>query len=156
METTYYTDGVVWVTNQRVVFVDTTYWLAEIDRLEVVTAGSRRYQWIELAVCLCVLSLLLLIEARSILQGADVLQSCGAACIGVLVICLLCYCARTAVGLISGPHEDLHIIRLHMPRGRIDAYCSLDRAYVVAIVNSIAMVSKAYEPNGAWPLAPYR
>jgi hypothetical protein len=156
METTYYTDGVVWVTDRRVVFVDTTYWLADIDRLEVVTAGSRRYQWIELAVCLCVLSLLLLIEARSILQGADVFQSCGAACIAVLVICLLCYCARTTAGLISGQHEDLHIIRIHTPRGRIDAYCSLNRAYVIAIVDSIAVVSKAHRPDGAWPLVPYR
>lgn len=150
MEITYYTDGVVWVTNQRLVYVDMTYWLADIRRAEVVQMGSRRDLWVRLAMTLSLLILTLFLVLLSYLQiniySSLIFGSISAAASLALLACS----GRIMFRLLSEPFSKVHLLRLYMGSSRQDVCASLDLEYLETVVDYLEFTMKRRN----WDLLP--
>jgi hypothetical protein len=104
---------------------------------------------------LCVAPLLVLLGAIALYQGAPLVQSCLSISLLVASVCLASYCGLLILRLIRGPHDRIYVLRLYVPGGRLDAYCSLNREYLVQVMNSIRSVVNSSKPQDTWALLPH-
>jgi hypothetical protein len=137
MEITYYTNGVVWVTNKRVVIVDTTYWLYDIEWVRVVRCQSGWDVLLWLVICLC--SALLVLITLALPQ--EFRSTVVAACILVFLIPLgllsgvgIVYCLYR---LLLEKREDIYLLRLKTGPTSADVFASYSREQVEILHESV-------------------
>ncbi|MEO8286714.1 MAG: hypothetical protein ABI670_09790 [Chloroflexota bacterium] len=137
MEITYYTDGVVWVTNQRVVFVETTYFLHAIKSIEITRMRSDSHFTVWLSLCLSGWLLLFI----GITQPLGFFPSWMGSCILVLDILLLMALLPASVYIASRflgkHHENIYCIKLRDERIATLVYASFDLSYLELVADSI-------------------
>ena len=130
MEITYYTDGVVWVTNKRVVVVSTTYWLHDIEWVRVVRRRSGWDLLLWLVVCVCSALMVLAVLALPQEIRASTILGCGLVIIiplGLVSGVGIVYCLYR---LLFEPQEDIYLLRLKIGTVGLDVFASFSREQI--------------------------
>jgi hypothetical protein len=144
MEITYYTNGVVWVTNKRVVIVDTTYWLYDIEWVRVVRCRSGWDVLLWLVICLCSALLVLITLMLPQEFGSMIVGSCSLVFViplGVLSGVGIVYCLYR---LLLEKREDIYLLRLKMESVTLDVFASLDVEQVELLCDAIDAALNRY------------
>lgn len=150
MEITYFTDGVIWITDTRLVLVETTYWLSDISDVDSTSLSSHRDRWLRILMALTALSMALVLLALISTLPAILDTTFPTIFLAAFITLFAAFILYNLYSLRQTCRERIYVLRLYLPIGRIDAFASLNPDFLQSLLDVLDLArTKKTHPSSS-------